>query len=62
MSSSKKVDRQRDFAAVVYLSEPESRILSPLHNVFVHTEYLFTQGKGGSVEPERTLQGERSQS
>jgi hypothetical protein len=52
MSSSKKIDLQRDFAAGVYLSEAPSPTMipyppSPLHIVYVYTVYLFTQGRGG---------------
>jgi hypothetical protein len=56
-----KIDLCRDFAAGVYLSEaqkpyPSSR---PLHTVYVYTVYVFTQGRGGGVEPERRLEGQQ---
>ncbi len=48
MSSFKNIDLKRDFVAGVYLSEAQKPILpSPLHTVYVHNLYLFTQGKGG---------------
>ncbi len=54
MSLSKKIDLQRDFAAVVlFLSEATlpscDSILypPPLHTVYVYTVYLFTQRNGG---------------
>jgi len=37
-----------DFAAGVSLSEGQTP--PPLHNVFVYTVYLFTQGRGGGGE------------
>jgi hypothetical protein len=48
MSSSKKIDLERDFAAGVYLSEAQNPIPPPLHTVYGEGE-----GKGGGrVEPE----------
>ncbi len=47
MSSSKKIDLLRDFAAGVYLSEAQTPYIPPLHTVFVYKVYLFTKGKGG---------------
>jgi hypothetical protein len=70
MSSSKKIDLQRDFAAGVYLSEAQNPILPPpLYTVYVYTcilytVYLFTLGSGGvgvgvfgSVKPEIREEG-----
>jgi hypothetical protein len=31
----------------------------PLHNVYVYTVYLFLQGRGGRVEPERRFEGQQ---
>jgi hypothetical protein len=31
----------------------------PLHTVYVYTVHLFTQGRGGRVEPERRLEGQQ---
>ncbi len=42
MSSSKKIDLERDFAAGVYLPEAQNPVTpSPL----THCSYLFTQGQ-----------------
>jgi hypothetical protein len=61
MTSSKKINLYRHFAAGVYLSEaPEPLTPLPLHTVYVNTVYLFKQGRGGGggrVEPERRLEG-----
>jgi hypothetical protein len=47
MSSSKKMDLQKEFAAGVYLSEAQSPIPPPpVHTVYVYTVLLFTQGRG----------------
>jgi hypothetical protein len=56
-SSSKQIDLSRDFAAGVYLSDAHNPIPThPLHNEFVYTVYLLTQGGWGGVEPERRLE------
>ncbi len=52
MSSSKKIDMYRDFAAGVYLSEALFPPMTahpptpPQHTVYVYTVHLFTQGRG----------------
>ncbi len=50
MSSSKKIDLERDFAAGVFICLrpriPYSPTPHPLHTVYVYTVYLFTQGMG----------------
>jgi hypothetical protein len=52
MSSSRKIDLQRYFAAGVYLSEAPSPPMTPytLHIVYVYTVYIFTQGRGEGGE------------
>jgi hypothetical protein len=55
MSSSKKIDLQRDFAAGVYLKTP----YPTLQTVYVYTSILIQTGKGGRVEPERRLEGQK---
>jgi hypothetical protein len=47
MSSSKKNNLLRDFAAGV---RPRTPYPPPLHNVYVYTLYLFTQGRGEGGE------------
>jgi hypothetical protein len=50
MLSSKKIDLLRDLAAGFYMSEAPSPPMphTPplLHNVYVYTVYLFTEGRG----------------
>ncbi len=47
MSSSKKIDLERDFAAGVYLSEAQKPIPTPLtHSIGVYRILIHT-GKGG---------------
>ncbi len=57
MSSSKKLDLKRDFAAGVYLFETQNLIPlpTPLHTVYVHTVYLLTHRRegGGGVLNQR---------
>jgi hypothetical protein len=36
-----------DVVAGVYLSEAQNPISPPFHNVYMHTIYSFTQGRGG---------------
>jgi hypothetical protein len=50
MSSSKKIDLKRDFAAAVYLSEAQNLI--PIHGILIHT------GKGQRREGGRLNQRE----
>jgi hypothetical protein len=59
MSSSKKIDLKRDFAACVYLYEAQNPI-PPLYTIHMcNTVYLFTKGRGGGrVEPERRGEGQ----
>ncbi len=62
MSSAKKIDLLRDFAAGVYLSEAQKPIPHnppPLHTVYVYTIYLFTQWRGGGGKPERKGEGQQ---
>jgi hypothetical protein len=63
MSSSKKIDFWRDFAAVVYLSEAQDPI-PPLHTVYMYAVYLFTQGtgEGGELNQREGERGNGSQS
>ncbi len=57
MSSSKKIDLVRDFAAGVYLSEAQNPIPpAPCARIRVYS-IPFHTGKGG-VEPERRLEGQ----
>jgi hypothetical protein len=59
MSSSKKIDLQRDFLADVYLSEAQTPYPSPLkHRIRVYS-ILITQGGEGEVEPETRLEGQQ---
>ncbi len=60
MSSSKKIDLYRDFAAPDYLSDAQIPIPPPpVHTVYVYTVILIHTGKGGRrVEPER-LEGQQ---
>ncbi len=47
MSSSKKIDLERDFAAGVYLSEAQNPIPAPS---LLHTVYVYTSSHGGGRE------------
>jgi hypothetical protein len=61
MSSSKKIDLYRDFAAGVYLSEAQKPIIPSLtHCISVYSIFIYT-GKGGRgrVDPERRLEGQQ---
>jgi hypothetical protein len=56
MSSSKKIDLSREFAAGVYLSEAQKPIPPLPHYTlykFIQYTYLHREGGGGRVEPER---------
>ncbi len=57
MSSSKKIDLQRDFAAGVYLSD--TPLPPPLYTVFVHV-LIHTEKGEGRYGPERRLEGGNS--
>jgi hypothetical protein len=60
MSSSKKIDLEMDFAAVVCLAEAQNPISPPPYILYTCMKYtyLFTQGRGGvgRVESERMLE------
>jgi hypothetical protein len=60
MSSSKKITCKGTLraAAGVYLSEAQNPP-PPLQTVYVDTVYVFTQGRGEGVEPERRLEGQQ---
>jgi hypothetical protein len=47
-----------DFAAGVYLSEARNPIHPLTHCIRVYSIFIHT-GKGGRVEPERTLEGQQ---
>ena len=61
MSSSQKIDLQRDFAAGVYLSEAQNPMTPPptqcirVNSILIHTG----RGLGGRVEPERRFEGQQ---
>jgi hypothetical protein len=57
MSSSKKIDLKKDFAAGVHLSEAQNPTPPSLHTVYVCT-HTHSEG-GGRVEPERRLEGQQ---
>ena len=61
MSSSKKIDVLRDFAAGVYLSEAQNPIPSPLDTLYtctIQSTNSHREGGGGRVEPERRIEGQ----
>jgi hypothetical protein len=62
MSSSKKIDLLRDFAAGVYLSEAQNPIT--LYTLYTYIQYKYSHREGGwgGLEPERRLVGNSSQS
>jgi hypothetical protein len=52
MSSSKKIDLERDFAAGVYLSEAQNPITPLTHCISVYSILIHTgKGGGGRVDP-----------
>jgi hypothetical protein len=59
-ASSKKIDRQRDFAAGVYLSEAQNHI-PPSHTVYCIHVFKQGRGRGGGerVKPEIRLEGQQ---
>jgi hypothetical protein len=63
MSSSKKIDLQRDFAAGVYLTEDQNPIPNspPLtHCIRLYSILtVFTQERGGGAQPERRRKGKQ---
>ena len=60
MSSSKKIDVLRDFAAGVYLSEAQNPKPTPLHTVYTCIQYTYSHREGGEkLEPERSLEGQQ---
>ncbi len=64
MSSSKKKDLKRDFAAGVYLSKAQILIPHPFtHCICVYSKLIHTGGGGGGgggrVEPDRRLEGQQ---
>jgi hypothetical protein len=65
MSSSKKIDLKRDFAADVYLSEAQIPIPPPPHPYTLYVaciQYTYSHREGGEgerVEPERRGEGQQ---
>jgi hypothetical protein len=47
MSSTKKIDLQRDFAAGVYLSEAQNPIPFPLYTLYTCIQYTCLHREGG---------------
>ncbi len=65
MSSSKKIDLYRNFAAGVYnlyVWGPEPHTLSPLHTIYVYTVYLFHREMEGELKQREGERGNSSQS
>jgi hypothetical protein len=48
-----------DFAAGVYLSEAQNPIPSPHYTLYTCIQYTYTDREGGTVEPERRLEGQQ---
>ncbi len=61
MSSSKKIDLWRDFAAGVYLSEAQNPLHPPPpYTFYTCIQYTYSHREGGGrVEPERRLEGQQ---
>jgi hypothetical protein len=51
MSSSKKIDLERDFAACVYLSEAQNPI--PPYTLYTCIQYTYSDREGGGVTREK---------
>jgi hypothetical protein len=59
MLSSKKITCKGTLRNVFICLRPRTPYPPALHTVYVYTVYLFTQGRGGRVEPERRLEGQQ---
>ncbi len=59
MSSSKKIDLYRDFAAGVYLSEAPNPITPPLYTLYTCIMLQIHKGKGGRRGDLNQREGER---
>jgi hypothetical protein len=57
MSSSKKIDLERDFAASIYLSEAQNPIPPLTHCIRLYSVLIHT-GKGGGGSAREKVRGE----